>query len=315
LVQDWKSLGVPFSQPDSAYIFAGSVLSRVALPESGPEPVRKAVLVPMAHIYGQTSFREALDLSASDEYARVRGENDHVAAQAALFPGRAVAFCSVDFLRPYALDEIGRCNRELSSAGVKLHLASAGADLRDEAHLGSLAAIAALAEASELALMVHLDPQQRGVEVNDIERFIEVVLQPYPDLIVIIAHLGGSGGYSAWTQSVLDTFASWLTAESASGRKRPSAFFDISAVWLARESEGVPRSTVADIAALKRDIERVGSNRILFGSDYPVFDPNDYAGALRSVLEMDSAKWEAMLNNDIARLWPVGNVEGEEASI
>jgi uncharacterized protein len=302
LVSDWKSLGVPFSKPDSAYSDASSLLGPPS--EAETAGVRQALLLPMAHLYGRAGFREALGLSEAEEYARVRRENDHVAREAARFPGRAAAFCGVDFLRPYAWEEIRRCRRELNSAGLKLHLASAGTDLRSPEHLRELARIAAWAESERVPLMVHFDPQQRGLEVEDVERFIREVLAPHPDLVVVLPHFGGSGGYGPWTQAVFRTFRRWLETEEASGTPRPGVFFDLSAVWLEEESEGVPPSTREEAAALKADLRSVGLRRVVFGSDYPVFDPERYAAAFQAAVELDGPEWEALLRNRVPEAQP-----------
>lgn len=291
LIRDWRSLGVPFSKPDSAYLSAGTLL--------GADKVHRAVLLPMTYLYGREEFRRGLGLSETDEYAAVQRENDYVAREAGRWSGRAVAFCSVDFRRPYAWEEIHRCRRELGSPGIKLHLASAGADLRDPRQLAELARIAAWVEAEGLALMIHFDPQRRGLEVEDVERFIGEVLEPYPDLVVCIAHLGGSGGYGAWTRSVYGTFRRWLDDQRAAGVPRPGVYFDVAGVWLEEESEGVPPSTQEDAAALGEDLRRWGLERVLFGSDYPVFDPRRYAAALRVAVAFEPAEWDELVRNEM----------------
>ncbi len=307
LVADWKSLGVPFSRPDSMYTKATSYLATTDGIEPNPQAAPRAVFVPMAHLYGQESFRTALDINEADEAERVRFENNHVAREASHYPGRAVAFCGVDFLRPYALAEIYRCLGDLHTSGIKLHLASAGADLRDVRQLRQLARIAAIADSARLPLMVHLDPQQRGLVAGDIQRFIDIVIAPYSRLTMIIPHLGGSGGYAAWSQDVLGVFVAWLDDEADSGRDRAGIYFDLSAVWLSEESEGVPPSSAADAEALRRDIRRLGPDRIVFGSDYPVFQPNEYAGALLDAAALDSVTWADIMQNQVVGLWPIAD--------
>lgn len=291
LVRDWKSLGAPFTRPDSVYTSAAALLAPAA---TGGEELAGVVLVPMAHFYGNAELRGALRLSVEDEAARVRQENDYVAREAARTPGRAVAFCSVNHRRPYAWDELRRCRRELRSPGIKLHLASAATDLRSEDQLAELARIAAWAEAERIVLLLHFDPQARGLEVADVERFIARVLDPHPDLRVIIAHLGGSGGYGPWTRQVFGTFIAWLERSPA---PRPAVMFDLSAVILARESEGVPATTAGEAAALAPDLRRAGLRRILFGSDYPVFDPEAYAGLLRERVGLSPEELRTVLSN------------------
>lgn len=266
LVRDWKSLGVTFSRPDAHYVAADSVLG-------GEQPLEQALLVPMAHLYGNEELRLGLKLSLAEEQARTATENDHVAAEAARWPGRAAAFCSADWRRPYAREEFERCVTRWKSPGLKLHLASAGSDLQDAGQLAALRDLLGWAHARGLAVLVHFDPQRRGLDVPDVTRFAAEVLGPYPDLDVTIAHLGGSGGYRAWPRRVFGAFLDWLDAEKQAGRARSGVRFDVSAALLEKESEGVPATTDAEAAELGRDLLRAGPARLLFASDAPVFDP------------------------------------------
>ncbi len=293
LVRDWKSLGVPFSRPDDAYTSVAGLLEPVA-GRGDDSPLRQALLVPMAHFYGNQEFRGGLGLSLEQEHARVRGENDHVAAEAARYPARAVALCSVDFVRPYAWDEMRRCRRELRSPGLKLHLASAGADIRDLAQLGLLERIAAWAESENVSLLLHVDTRRSGLEAEDLTRFFEHVLLPHPRLEVVIAHLGGSGGYGPWTRAVFGALAGRVPREP---RRGPAIFFDLSAVLLEKESEGVPPTTAEEAAALAGDLRRLGLDRVLFGSDYPVFEPVAYARQLAERLGLSDLELGQLLAN------------------
>jgi predicted TIM-barrel fold metal-dependent hydrolase len=240
----------------------------------------------MGHLYGNSGFREGLRLSVEEERARLAAENDHVAREAGRYPGRATALCSVSVLRPYAWDELRRCRSELGAAGIKLHLASSEVDLRNAEHLAAVERVVGWAVAEKLVLLVHLDPQRPGTEAADVERFARAVLQPHPDAVLIVAHLGGSGGYGPWTRAVFRTLLEWLEERARAGDPRRGLFFDVSAALLERESEGVPATTADEAAALGDDLHRAGVERLLFGSDHPVFDPRRYAELLleRAVL-------------------------------
>lgn len=270
LLRDWKSLGVPFSRRDEVYLSASTLLET----DSGAPPaVDAAVLVSMAHMYGRAAFRAEMNLSLDEERARVARENDHVASEAARTPGRASAFCSVAALRPYAEAELDRCHAEHRAAGVKLHLAASDVDLTDASHLEVIGRILARAEEREQPVLLHVDPQRRGLVATDIARFARTVLEPRRGLTLIVAHLGGSGGYGPWTRQVFTTLVDWLDERRAAGDPRPRVFFDTAAVILEEESEGVPPTTPEEAAALGRDLRRAGVRRIVLGSDYPVFDP------------------------------------------
>lgn len=287
LVADWKALGVPFSRPDSAYTSAGALLG-------GPHPgARRAVLVPMGHLYGREAFRDELGLSPAEEQRRVRHENDHVAAEAARHAGRALALCSVPPLRPYARDELGRCRDSLFSAGIKLHLGSAGADLRQRATVDSIGAILGWAARSGLPVLLHVDPQRRGHDTTHMRHFIERAIAPHRELVVVVAHLGGSGGYGEWTRSVFQVFSTWTARQAGDGHAQ--VYFDLSAVWLDEASEGVPASTPAQGRQLADDLRGAGLDRVVLGSDYPVFDPRQSAASLRAHVPLAIAEWDTIL--------------------
>jgi predicted TIM-barrel fold metal-dependent hydrolase len=269
LIRDWKALGIPFSRPDSAYLIPDSVLARVD----------RAVLVPMGHAYGNSEMRAELAIGLDEEERRVARENDHVLAQAARFPDRAVALCTAPALRPYALREYERCIAA-GGVGLKLHLAASEADLRDTSHLASLAQLTEWAAQRSLPILLHLDTQRRGTDVEHVDQFLRTVIEPHLDLTVIIAHLGGSGGYGRWTERVFETVNTWLQERFAADDARPGIWFDLSAAVLQEESEGVPATTDAEASALAADLAQFGTARLLFGSDAPSFDPRRYAAAL-----------------------------------
>ncbi len=286
LVSEWKSIGVPFSKPDEHYVAVDALLERAQLDA--------ALLVPMAHFYGNDEFRGALELELEAERARVAHENDYVAELAARHP-RCAALASVDLLRPYAFDELARARRELDVVGVKLHLRSAGFDPRDASHVAELArAVAWVADADEL-LLLHLDVQREDLTREDVLRCLEAAFGPHSGARVVIAHLGGSGGFDARTQLIFEACVNWLERERAQGRQRESFWFDVSAVPLLRESEGVPASTPAELDALRGAVRRIGLERLCFGSDYPVFDPREHAQALAETLDLDDSELEQVL--------------------
>ena len=66
--------------------------------------IRQAAVLSLAYMYGNPN-RPPVER----EYDAVKAENDWTSAQVAKFPDRLVAFCSVNPLRPYALEEMARC--------------------------------------------------------------------------------------------------------------------------------------------------------------------------------------------------------------
>ena len=95
--------------------------------------IRQALVLSVAYIFGSPSR------SIEDEYAKVRAENDWVAAQAAEYPDRLRAFCGFNPLEQYALDELARCAKDPRLRhGIKLHFGNSDVQLENPAHAGSL---------------------------------------------------------------------------------------------------------------------------------------------------------------------------------
>jgi hypothetical protein len=66
-------------------------------------------------------------------------------------------------------------------------------------------------------------------------------------------------------------------------------------VVLEEESEGVPPTTAEEAATLAADLRRSGLHRLVFGSDYPVFDPRRVASVLAGRIGLSAAESAAIL--------------------
>lgn len=286
LVQDWKAVGVPFSRPDSAYTSVSAILDVGAIP---------AFLVSMAHVYGLPEFRRALDLSIDAELLRVRRANDHVAHEVARAPASLVGFCSVHLLRAYAIAEIERCRHDLDLAGLKLHLSASGIDLHDREHLHLLATLASTAAREGLALLIHLAAVDGELRADELRAFIEHVVEPNPDLELYLAHLGGNGGYRRSARRVVHAFTAYLRESEVNSAR--TIYFELSGTLLARTTDGVPASSRADARRLAADLQALGLDRVVFGSDYPVFDPGSFAGLLQRRLSLSPAELTTIAEN------------------
>jgi uncharacterized protein len=286
LVRDWKSLGAEFSRPDSAYTSVTAVFGTTDV---------QAFLVSMAHIYGSDHFRSGLDLAPDAEHLRVQRANDHVAHEVARAPESFVGFCSVDLLRPYASTEIERCRDRLGVAGLKLHLPAAGFDLTSPAHLRVLASIARQAAGDGRPLLIHLAPIDGELRQEELRAFIDHVVRPNPELELYLAHLGGNGGYRASARRVVQGFTAFLGESDDNAARR--IYFDLSGALLARTTDGIPASRRSHARALASDLRTLGFERVVFGSDYPVFDPDSSARLLQDLLPLAFTEVAKIMEN------------------
>jgi predicted TIM-barrel fold metal-dependent hydrolase len=211
--------------------------------------IRRGVLLSTAYLFA-APFHEVMD-----EAAKVRAENDWTGREAARYPDRLVAFCSINPLRDYSLGEVATCANDPRIRGLKLHLTTAFFDFRDPQQVSKLAAVFGAANARRMPIIIHLRTMNPEYGQRDAEIFIDQVLAKAPDVPVQIAHLAGWGGYGPETDAALSVFAKAF----ASGDPRVSrVMFDLSAITGA---------SPAMAAQMVQRMRVIGMNRMLFGVD------------------------------------------------
>jgi predicted TIM-barrel fold metal-dependent hydrolase len=217
--------------------------------------IQSAAVLSVAYIFGSPDF------SFSDEYERVKAENDWTSQQVAAYPQRLRGFCSFNPLRDYALAELSRCADDPHlRTGLKLHFASSGVDLQNPEHVAKLRQVFRAANDRRMAIVVHLrtsPPRTYGAEEARI--FLNEIVPAAPDVPIQIAHLAGSGpGYNdPPANEALSVFADAIAAK-ASGTSR--LFFDVTT----RVDLNISPENAKLAAAQMR---KIGLERILFGSD------------------------------------------------
>lgn len=221
--------------------------------------IQRALVLSLAYNWGRPG-------RPGDEYANVRAENDWTAQQAARYPKRLVAACSINPLREYALMEIERCAADpgLRNA-LKLHLANSRVNLRVAEHVEQLRHVFVAANRARMPLVVHVwtgdDQVANPFDARDARTFVEQVLPAAPDVVVQLAHLGGSGPR-------LDpgTRAAMIVLAEAVAKSHPAmtnVYFDITTNVV----EGSPAENVEFMTAR---IRQIGVGRILYGSDMSI---------------------------------------------
>jgi predicted TIM-barrel fold metal-dependent hydrolase len=219
--------------------------------------IRQAAVLSLAYMYGNPN-RPPVE----HEYEAVKAENDWTSAQVARFPDRLVAFCSVNPLRPYALEEIARCAGDPRlKRGLKLHFGNSDVNLADPADAARLRDVFALANRYRMAIVVHARTtisKQRPYGPAHARVFLETLLPAAPDVPVQIAHLAGSGGYDE--DGVDGAVGVFVEAIAARDPRVAQLWFDVSGVaglgnW--------PRPA----ARVAERIRQLGIRRVLWGAD------------------------------------------------
>jgi predicted TIM-barrel fold metal-dependent hydrolase len=227
----------------------------IALLEDGR--IGKAVVLSLAYQYGNPN-RPPVER----EYEAVKAENDWTSTQVAKYPQRLVAFCSINPLRPYALEEITRCAADPQlKRGLKMHFGNSDVNVTAPADAARLRAVFALANRHRMAIVVHARTtisQQRPYGAAHARAFLETLLPAAPDVPVQIAHLGGAGSYD--TGGVDEALGVFVDAIAVKDPRTARLWFDVSGVaGLGDWKPKAPR--------IAERIRQLGVQRVLWGAD------------------------------------------------
>jgi predicted TIM-barrel fold metal-dependent hydrolase len=228
------------------------------IPQLDSAGIRRAVVLSEAYWFG-SALMPGVDrsLSIADEHAKVRAENDWVADQVAKYPSRLVAFCSVNPLKSYAVDEIERCGTNPAFRGLKLHLANSEVNLRSADDVAQLARVFRTANRHRLPIVVHMRPRRRPYGREDAEIMLREVLPAAPDVPIQIAHLAGWGGYDEATDQAAEAFAEAVARSDPATR---NLYFDITTIVF-------PGTALEERQQIAHRIRQLGPKRVVFGSD------------------------------------------------
>ena len=215
--------------------------------------ISRASVLSVAYWFGDGAFKG----TTSEEYAKVREENDWMAAQVARFPERLVGFCGVNPLRDYALDEIRRCAKIPGIKGMKVHFANSHVDVTNNDHVGKLRQFFREANNNRMAIIAHLWIRDRSYGARHTQVFVNEILPEAPDVTVQIAHLGGAGRYAY--DSVTSVF---VDAIKSGNKNMRNVYFDLATVVTEKQN-------AESIALITKRLREIGLDRILFGADTP----------------------------------------------
>jgi predicted TIM-barrel fold metal-dependent hydrolase len=272
LISVWKQMGIPFSKQDHFYsnidtIFEVTGAGRISL-------------VSMAYVYSSDEFGGDSDNISE----KIKTENNYLAAAKDKYPDRVIAYYGVDPLSQYAIEEIKRCHEDLKLDAIKLHFNASQVYLTEPAHLIRVKNIFQYASVNQIPVLLHFDNSHPKFGKTDVKILADSVLSKLSYVNLQIAHFGTSGGFNQKTKNVLDSFIELFTNDHPISKHKIS--FDISAVCLDKDADGVPQLTKKDFEDLSVYCRKLGFNRIVFGTDYPLYKSFEYLDILRTKLNL-----------------------------
>ena len=249
--------------------------------------IRRAVVLSVAYQWGGYSR------TTENEYERVKAENDWTAQQVALYPDRLVAFCSVNPLKPYALDEIARCARDPRlRTGLKLHFGNSDVDVHDTMQVAQLQRVFRAADANRMAIAVHAHAnfnKKRPYGRAEAQIFLDRILPFAPNVTVQIAHLAGAGDYDDAADSAAAVYAEAIAVHDP---RTAHLYFDVSGI------AGIEEMAPERRDGLVRRMRQIGFDRLLYGSDGAVagHGPREYWASFKT-LPLTPAELNAVATN------------------
>lgn len=161
--------------------------------------------------------------------------------------------------------ELDRCI-ELGLCGVKLHPDIQGVDIDDS----RLLPLYETMQSKGLRLYLHMGDDRPEYRFSEARKLVNI-LERFPSLVVVAAHLGG---YRAWNDA----------AELLAGRE--NVWYDTSsALW----------AMTPEYAGWL--INRLGAERVMFGTDYPVKNTDGELERFFRINLTDSQREDILWNN------------------
>ncbi len=244
-----------------------------------------ALVLSLAYFFGMP------DLGDPDP-AALSQENDWTAREVAEHPDRLAACCSVNPLLPDAIAEIERCAATGSFVGLKLHLANSDVDLRDPAHLTALGDVFECANTNGLVIVVHMRTRRPDYGEPDVTNFLDQLVDRAPDVAIQVAHAAGWGGYDEANDAAFAHFAHRLGMEPV---RRRHLYFDLAVAPLALTSPP-PTDPEPKFVALVEHVRTIGIDHFLFGTDWPVVEPQLYTLDLCRRVPLDPNEVDHLAN-------------------
>lgn len=261
LIKYWKELGIPFSKSESNYSNIDTILHN--------NKAEYIDLIGMAYVYGNPEY-----YSGNDEYEKMMSENNYLFETANQYPNRIKPFFAIDPLKEYALKEIERCYRINSQSGLKLHFNASQVYLTESDHLKKIKKVFLKASELRLPILLHFDNWHPKFGKSDIEILADSILNELNPIQLQIAHFGTSGGFTEKTERFIEAYLDLKDTDRIPSKHR--ILFDISAVALDKDSEGVSKLTKEEFKKLNEYIADIGVQNIVFGTDYPLYKSNEY---------------------------------------
>ena len=188
----------------------------------------------------------------------VRVPNEFTAEWVGHDPTKRMGFMTLDVFDGGSIEEMHRAKEDLGLRGIKLYPTSHPFNPADT----TVFPLYAAAQRLQLPILFHMGTSPGSKDVTEYSHplLIDKVARSFPDLKMVIAHLAHP----------------WQRETAIVVRKQPNVFTDVSALWV---------RPWAGLQALILCLEWGVSDKLLFGSDFPFWTPQEGMDKLRRLNE------------------------------
>ncbi len=279
LISYWKSLGIPFSKSDAIYANVDTIMEI-----NNADHIN---LIGMGYVFTSQEYYEG-----NDRYERMQKENNYLFESALKYPEQITPYFAIDPLQDFAVEELERCYGLFPESGVKLHFNASQVYLTEPVHLEKVSKVFKKSAEHDLPILLHFDNWHPKFGKRDLGIMMDTLLKDIPPVRLQIAHFGTSGGFNEKTKAFIDAFL-----ELKDGNHFPEGhqiMFDISAVALDKDSEGVEALTDDGFKELRKYIDKIGIENIVFGTDYPLYAADEYYNILKEKVGLSEGELDKM---------------------
>ena len=211
---------------------------------------------PEAHWQAMQPVEKAIVLAFRTRHLGLTVPNEVVADYVSAHPGKLAGFACIDPNEPDYLDQLRHAVEDLGLVGLKLGPVYQNYHPMD----ARMRPVYEYCQAKRLPIMIHQGTTfpRRAPLKYALPLLLEDVALAYPDLVMVIAHLGHP----------------WIAETVVLIRKQPNLYADISALYY---------RPWQFYNGLMLAIEYGVADKLLFGSDYPFTTPESSIAGLSNV--------------------------------
>jgi len=233
------------------------------------------------------AFRQSFDNSKLEIQQQLKEQN-FLSNAAFKYPKRIKPFYGINPLKPYAIQLVRRAHKDLNFAGIKLHFRASHIDFRKNEHVEALREIFTYTGQNKIPVILHFQNHKSDFGNSEVDYFFNYVLPGNLSQTIIFAHLGAGG----WLNEKSHAISQSILTNLEHSVIKHDIKFEISGI-LSEQYRDFEK--IADKTKLKM-LRKIGFQRLLFGSDYPLIDAKSYFHSLKSRLKLTKKEKRSLLN-------------------